>query len=169
MEKEAYLVVLDNFKHKEDVKMYIQLPYYDDFQCYDLGMGGTLNRAARGIYANFHKPSWRTLKHHLYSAEITKKLFRDLNAIAENGKKDDFKQERMFGSASKIPIANTFIELIEMDFADCGDLSTFLHIRDSFSRFSAIAFMGAKKKEEQTAEMVREKAISNWSAVFGGA
>ena len=39
-----------------------------------------------------------------------------------------------------MPIANTFSELVEMDFSDYLDLSTFLHIQDTFSRFSAIAF-----------------------------
>ena len=33
--KEAHLVVSDNSKHQEDVKMYAQLPDYDDFQGYD--------------------------------------------------------------------------------------------------------------------------------------
>ena len=84
--KEAHVVILDNFKHQEDVKMYIQLPDYDDFQCYDSGLRGTLSHIARKIYANFKKPSWRTLKHHLFSAEIAKKLFRDLDAISGNGK-----------------------------------------------------------------------------------
>ena len=65
----SLLVVLDKFKQQEDVKMYIHLPDYDDFQGYDLGMVRTLNRVGRRIYANFHKPSWGTLKHHLLSAE----------------------------------------------------------------------------------------------------
>ena len=37
-------------------------------------------------------------------------------------KKDDFKHGRMFGRASKIPIANTFSELVEMDFRIVGIL-----------------------------------------------
>ena len=51
--KEAHLAILGNFKHQEDVKLYIQLPDYGDFRCYDLGRGHTLNRVARRIYANF--------------------------------------------------------------------------------------------------------------------
>ena len=82
-------------------------------------------------------------------------------------KKGDSKQERMFGRLAKIPIANTFSELSEMDFADYGDLATFLHIQATFSRFSAIVFLGTKKVEEQTAETVRGIMISNWLAVFG--
>ena len=56
----------------------------------------------------------------------------------------DFKHERTFGGVAKIPIANTPIELAEMDFADYVDFATFLHIRDTFPRFSVIVFMGAK-------------------------
>ena len=37
--KESHLSVLCNFKQKEDVKLYGQLPDYDDFQGYDLGKG----------------------------------------------------------------------------------------------------------------------------------
>ena len=73
----------------------------------------------------------------------------------------------MFGRVSKIPIANTSNELVEMDFVDYGDHATFLHIQDTFSRFSAVSFLGTKKRGEQTAEMVRETVISNWLDVFG--
>ena len=73
----------------------------------------------------------------------------------------------MFGRAGKIPITYTLIGIAEMDFSDYWDLPNVLHIRDTFSRFSAIAFLGAKKKEEQATEMVRGIAISNWAAVFG--
>ena len=117
--------------------------------------GGALTQAGRQIYANFHKPSWLTLKRHLFSAIIPNKLFREIDAIAENDKKDDSKQERMFSGVAKIPIANTPNELVEMDFADRVYLATFLNIRDSFSLFSAIVFLGTKKTEGQTAEMVR--------------
>ena len=50
-------------------------------------------------------------------------------------KKDYFEQVRMFGGVAKIPISNTFSELVEMDFSDYGDSATFLRIRDTFSRF----------------------------------
>ena len=78
-------MVSGKFKEKEDVKMYIKLPDYDDLQGYDLGRGGDLNHVARKIYANLHKPSWRTLKHHLFPTKARKKLFREIKAIAENG------------------------------------------------------------------------------------
>ena len=41
----------------------------------------------------------------------------------------------MFVGVAKIPIANTFNELVEMDFVDYGGYATFLHIQDTFSRF----------------------------------
>ena len=59
------------------------------------------------------------------------------------------------------------MNLLKWIFVDYGDHATFLHIRDTLSRFSEIVFIGSKKREEQTAEMVRETMISNWLAVFG--
>ena len=111
--------------------------------------GGALNHVARKIYANFHKTSWGALKHHWFSAKVPKKPFRGIKAIGGNGKKGDFKQGRMFGRVAKIFTANTFNGLVEMDFVDYGDLSTFMHIRDTFSRFSAIAFLGTKRKRNK--------------------
>ena len=78
-----------------------------------------------------------------------------------------FKQERVFGRVAKIPIANNSNELVGMDFVDHGDQATFLHIRDTFSRFSVITPMGIKKKEEQTSEIVNENAIPKRIAFFG--
>ena len=63
--KEAHLAVLCDFKHQEDVKLYRRLPDYDDFQGYDSGKEDLPRRDAHRIYANFHKPSWQTLKRHL--------------------------------------------------------------------------------------------------------
>ena len=113
-----------------------------------MGLDGALSHIDRGIYANFHKPSRRTLKHHLFAVEIPKRLFRELNAIAENGRRGDFEQGGMFGRVSKIQL-QTFNELVEMDFADYGDFGTFLRARDTFLRFSVIVFMGAKRKKNK--------------------
>ena len=147
--KEAHLAISDNFKHQEDVKLYIQLPDYGDFRGYDLGRGDTLNQVGRKIYGNSHKSSWQTLKHRLFSAITPSKLFRDAKAIAENDKKKgDFSQERMFTRVAKIPITNTFRGLVEMDFADCGDLSTFLHIRDIFHDFRRLRFFFKTKRKK---------------------
>ena len=35
-ENEAHIVLANGSEHQEDLKMYIQLPDYDDSQCYDL-------------------------------------------------------------------------------------------------------------------------------------
>ena len=126
--------------------MYIRLPDYDDFQGYDLGADGILSQIAHGIYDNSHHPSWGTLKHHLLMAEIPKNIFKDPKAVAENDKRGDFEHERMFGSVTEIPIANTSNEFVEMGFLDYGDFATFLRIRGAFPRFSAIIVRGRKRR-----------------------
>ena len=85
--KRARVVLVNDFKRHGDLKMYSQLPDYDGFQCYDLGVGGILSQVAHKIYANFHKPSCQTLKHHLFTAEIHKKLPKALNDVSENDKR----------------------------------------------------------------------------------
>ena len=72
----------------------------------------------------------------------------------------------MFSGVAKIPIANTFNELVGMDFADYGAYAAFLHIQGDFFAISCHHFTGAKKKEEQTAEMARWKVISNRLSKF---
>ena len=86
-ENGAHIVSVNGFKQKEDLKMYIQLPDYDYFQGYDLGAGGVLSQISHKIYANFHKPSRATLKHHLFMAETPKKLPKEPEAVAENDKR----------------------------------------------------------------------------------
>ena len=103
-----------------------------------------------------------------------KALSREINAIAEN-EKHDFKQERMFGRSAKIPIANTFNEPSEMDFVDYGDLETFLRIRDTFPRFSALVFTGGwgggwgggGKERRGNRGNGKGDVLSNWLAVSG--
>ena len=99
------------------------------------------------IYANFHKPPCQTLKDHLFAVKIPKKLFKKIKELAGSDKKGDFKQERMFGRVEEIPIANTFNELVAMDFVDYGDQATFLHIQDTFSRFPVITFIGTRERK----------------------
>ena len=56
----------------------------------------------------------------------------------------------MFGRVAKIPTANTFDELVEMDFVDYGimqPVSTF----GILFRVSLPLFLGDKQKAEQTA------------------
>ena len=156
-EKEARAVLVANFKHRDDFKMHSQLPDYDDFQGYDLGIETILSQISQKIYSYFRKPPWKTLKHHLFMAEIPKNLFRELRNIAENDKNDDFKQERMFGGVSKIPIANTFNELVEMDFVYYGGNAAFLIARDTFPRFRAIVLRGPRKSKNR-----RQKWAGEW-------
>ena len=160
--KESNASLLGDSQKQEGVKLYSQLPDYDDFQGYDLGDEDISRQVALGIYANFHKPSWQTLKHHLFTVKITKKLFKKIKELADSDKKGDFKQEMMFGRVAKISIANNSNEVVEMDFVDYGGQATFLHIRDTFSRFPVITFMGTKRKEEKTAEMTKGNVISEW-------
>ena len=75
--EESNLALLGDFKKKEDIKLYRHLPDYDDFQGYDMGEeGDILRQAPLRIYDNFHKPSWQTLKHHLYAVKIPKNFPR---------------------------------------------------------------------------------------------
>ena len=96
---------------------------------------------------------------HRHITYLWRKFQRDFlegSAILRgNDKNGDFKHGRMFGRVAKIPIADTFSELVEMDFADYGDFAALLRIQGAFSRFSVIAFIGAKRQEGQTSEMVR--------------
>ena len=55
-----------------------------------------------------------------------------------------------------------------MDFVDYVDYATFLHVRDTFSRFSAIIFLGGKKREEQTAENGERKCDFGTECFFFG-
>ena len=77
--KEANAVLRSEFSQQEDVKLYSQLPDYDDFRGYDLGIDEQLESAASLIFANFRKPSWQTLKRHLFTAKAPRKLIRELN------------------------------------------------------------------------------------------
>ena len=66
--KEKHTIPAGDFKQQEDLKMYGQLPDYDGFRGYDLGIDSGLGRVDGKIYSNFHMPSWRTLKRHLFLA-----------------------------------------------------------------------------------------------------
>ena len=55
-----------------------------------------------------------------------------------NGEKGEFTQEWMFGRVAKIPVANTFSELVEMDSVDYGRHATFLQIQDIFLAFGSV-------------------------------
>ena len=82
----ARMVLVKGPKQRGYLKMHIQLPDYDDFQGYGLGFCGILSRIAHKIYANFHKPSRKTPKHHWLMAETPVKLPNALKGVAENDK-----------------------------------------------------------------------------------
>ena len=108
------------------------------------------------------------LKRHLFTVWIQQELFRHLEILAANDKTYEFKRERTFGILAKIPIANTFSELVEMDFVDYGDHAAFLRIRDAFSRCPLAVFVGTEEKGGgQTAEIARETAIFHRLSVSG--
>ena len=48
-----------------------------------------------------------------------------------------------------IPIANTPIELVEIDFAGDVDFATSLRIQDTFSRFAVIVFTGQRRQKNK--------------------
>ena len=73
-EKESHTISAWDFNHQEDIKTYGQLPDYDEFQGYDLGIDSELSQIDETIYVSFHKPSWRTLKRHLVLVGIPEKL-----------------------------------------------------------------------------------------------
>ena len=100
-ENESQIAWVNEFKQQEDLKMHIQLPDYDYFRCYELGVVGVLSRIPHRMYANFHKPSWKTLQRHLFTAEAPKKLPNELENAAAEDKGCDFKHESMFGRVSK--------------------------------------------------------------------
>ena len=87
--------------------------------------------------------------------------------MAGNGKMDEFKQERMFWKSSeKTHIRqiqgigrNGFCRLL-------GLCDIFTHSGHIFE-ISSHHFLGAKKKEEQTAQKVKASAISDRIAIFG--
>ena len=144
-ENEARIVPANDFKQKEDLKMYIQLPYYDDFQGYDLGVDGILGRIAHQIYANFHKPSWQTLKHRSIMEKIPKELSKELKSGPENDKKGEFKQEMMYGRVEKKQIANTSNGSVEMDFVRYVDFPRSCAFR-TLCTFRGYYFYGGEKE-----------------------
>ena len=81
------MAVLEYFEKKEDVKLDGQLPDYYDFQCCDLGQEDILRQVALRIYSDFHRPSWKTLKHNFHAVGIPKNLSRKINELADNDKR----------------------------------------------------------------------------------
>ena len=68
---------------------------------------------------------------------------------------------------SEIPISKTRIDLLGMDFVDYGGQAAFLQMRDTFSRYPMIVFMGNKTKTEQTAGKVEDAILTHLVGFFG--
>ena len=68
----------------------------------------------------------------------------------------------------EIHIANTFNEIVEMDFADYGDFSAFLQIQDTFSRFSEIILRrGEEERRTNIGNGARQGDFDLVSGVWG--
>ena len=76
-------------------------------------------------------------------------MFRELANIAGGDKKDDSKQERMFGRDAKIPIGNTINELVEMDFVDYGGAMPHFYTFATLFRDFLYGFTGQRKRKNE--------------------
>ena len=85
------------FKHRENLKMHGQLPDYDEFQCYDLGIDSELIQIDGKNYANFQNPSRRSSRRHLFLAVIPEKLFHQLKILAAIDKKTNLNKRECPG------------------------------------------------------------------------
>ena len=92
--KEVSQALIGEHKIREDVGMYSQLPGYDRFGGFDLSNESDLAPISKRIYEEFAKQPRLILKHHLFSSNIPKKLFKSISEISLNDKRDGFKQER---------------------------------------------------------------------------
>ena len=54
-EKESRTISVGDFKQQEDLEMYGQLPDYDEFQLYVLGIDTDLSKIGEKMYASFHR------------------------------------------------------------------------------------------------------------------
>ena len=72
----------------------------------------------------------------------------------------------MFRRIARIHASRTLNELVDMDFVDGGEDATFLHIQDTFSRYSMITPACARKKRGETAENAAHAVLTNWVSFF---
>ena len=165
--REVNRELLGDFKIQEDVKMYMQLPDYDDLRGLDLPGETDLTGISKRIYGGFGKPSWLTLKRHLFRPHIQTQLFKAISEICIQDKKAEFKKERLFRRVSKIHLSRTSNGVMEMDFVEDGGDATFPHLQDTFSRYSAISLIGTGEEKEQTTEKAARDVLPNWVSFFG--
>ena len=84
------------FNIQEDGRTYSQLLDYAEFRGFDPPNEMELSAISEGLSAGFPKPSWLTLRHHLFRMRVPKKVFPSTIGGAMNDKKDEFEQERLF-------------------------------------------------------------------------
>ena len=94
----------------------LRLPYFDDFQRFDLSSEMQLTAISQRIHAAFPKPSRVKPKSNLFNMRIRKQLFKPIRENATNDKRWEFGQERLFRRSGTLPISETFDELVELDF-----------------------------------------------------
>ena len=92
--RDVNLVLLGEFMIREDVKMYNRLPVYAYCLRFDLSNEIELSAISSRLSEGFAKPSWITLKHHLFNTHIPKNLFNAIRKLFANDKEDEFNQER---------------------------------------------------------------------------
>ena len=79
-----------------------------------------LSATSQRISAGFAKPSWLTLKRHLFNMHVPKELFKAIHGAATNDTENEFKHEGLSQRAAKIHISETLNGLVGMDFVDYG-------------------------------------------------
>ena len=80
---EANAVLRSEFPQQEDVNCIVNYQIPMIFGGYNLGIDEQVEQAATLIFANFHKPSWRTLKHHLSQQRCHRNYFGELRFCLE--------------------------------------------------------------------------------------
>ena len=64
-------------------------------------------------------------------------------------------------------ISKTFGDLSEMDIVYYGDGATFLRLRDTCSRYTAITFTGAKKQKGTPSDKLAHAVLTNRISFYG--
>ena len=81
-----------NLRFDGMLKMLSRLPGCYDFRGCDLSIGSDLALSSDRIYEGFAKPSWVTIKRHLFRTHIPKKSLKDVREIPPIDKKYEFKK-----------------------------------------------------------------------------
>ena len=88
------------FKIQDDVKMYIQLPGYSFFRCFDLPNEMELSATSQRIFTRPPTHSRLTPKHHLFNSNVPEQSRKSLIGNAMNDKVNSI-EKYYFGSYLK--------------------------------------------------------------------